>query len=92
MSDENTVEVASTDAAKEKKTRNKYGVDGKAFVAAWQSSDSAQEAADKLGMPKNIVLARYAGYAKKGVELKKMARKSPKKLDVEELNALIKGA
>lgn len=96
MSEENTVEVTSkvaTDAtAVQKRSRKKYNVDGKAFVEAWQSSTSAQEAADKLGMPKNIVQARYALYKSRGVDLKRMDRPSPRKLDVEGLNALIKGA
>ena len=85
MSDENAVE------AKEKKSRKKYDVDGKKFVAAWQDSNSAAEAAEKLGMPRNIVLARYALYKGKGVTLKKMDRKNPRRLDVDELNRQING-
>lgn len=90
MSDENTVEVNEA-PAKEKKSRKKYGVDATTFVTAWQGANSVQEVADKLNMPKNIVQARYSLYKKDGVNLKKMERKSPKKLDVAALNELIGG-
>jgi len=89
MSDENTVDVPET--AKEKKTRKQYNVNWESFVDAWQASTTAQEAADKLGMPKNIVLARYALYKKSGAKLKKMERKNPRKLDIDALNRRIEG-
>src|SRR5687768_7634734 len=78
-----------------KKNRKKYAVSPEQFVKVWQESNSAQEVADKLGMPKNIVLARSAVYRKNrgdgspGVPLKKMERKNPRKLDVTALTKLI---
>lgn len=77
-----------------KKERNKYNISPEEFVRVWQESDSPQEVADKLGMPKNIVLARSAVYRKNrkdgtaGVPLKKMERKNPRKLDVAALTKL----
>lgn len=85
MSDENTVEVES----KEKKTRKHYNVTDVSFCETWQESNSAQEVADKLKMPKNIVLARSAVYRNKGVDLKTMPRVNPRKLDVSKLNERI---
>lgn len=78
--------------AKEKRPRKNYGVDGPTFVKTWQESSSAAEVAEKLDMPKNIVLARKAVYANKGVNLKKMERKSPRKLDVDKLNEVAAAA
>lgn len=60
-----------------------------AFLDAWQSSNSAQEVADKLGMDKPIVLARASYYRGLGINLKSMKRKAKKKLDIEELNRQI---
>lgn len=87
MSEETTVDSVE---AKEKKTRKHYNVSDRQFCQTWQESNSAQEVADKLQMPKNIVLARSAVYRNKGVDLKSMPRKNPRKLDVNKLNELIK--
>jgi hypothetical protein len=56
---------------------------------AWQNADSAQEVADALGMPKDIVHARASMYRGAGVRLKRMPRHSTKALDVVSLNKLI---
>ena len=66
-----------------------YDVTPKQFVEAWQSSESADEVAEKLGMPKPIVLARASNYRSTGVQLKKFKRKTKSKIDVQELNELI---
>lgn len=44
------------------------------FIEAWETSDSAKEAAEKLGMTRSAVSARASQYRKKGILLKKMAR------------------
>lgn len=89
MSETNTTAVETPVEEKEKKQRKQYNVSDAQFVEAWQTSKSAQEAADKLHMPKNIVLARSAVYRKRGIQLKKMERKNPRRLDVEKLNKQI---
>jgi hypothetical protein len=72
------------------KTRTTYNVTQAEFVTAWQSSETADEAAEKLGMPKDIVVARAAAYRKKKVKLKNMSKPGRKPLDVDGLNQLIK--
>ena len=67
-----------------------YHIDQKQFCAAWQSSESPEECARKLGMPKPIVIARAAAYRHAGVALKKMTRKPKNLLDVEGLNRFLK--
>ncbi len=86
MSDENTATVS------ERKPRKQYGVSDTSFCTTWQTSNSAGEVANRLNMPKNIVLARSAVYRKKGVDLKKMPRQNPRKLDVQKLNEEIHAA
>ncbi len=75
-------------AAAQQSGRTVYDVTPKQFVSAWQSSDSADEVSEKLGMPKPIVLARASNYRSVGVALKRFQRKR-KSLDVQELNQLI---
>ena len=84
MSEENTNAVAEEKT--ERRERRRYHVTDAQFCETWTQSKSADEVATKLGMPKNIVLARSALYRKRGVELKKMERKNPRKLNVTELN------
>ena len=72
-----------------KNGRAKYGVTPEQFITAWQTSQSADEVADKLQMPKPIVLARVSCYRRAGLKLKKMPRRSGKGLDIERLNRLI---
>lgn len=71
------------------KRRRRYDVTPEDFVRAWQTSGTAQEAADKLGMPKSNVLARASNYRSRGVNLKVMSKASPKRLDVGRLNEAI---
>ena len=66
-----------------------YHVTPEQFIKVWQTSNSAQEAADKLGMPKVIALARASAYRKEGINIKHMRRKPKKSLDVDALNRLI---
>jgi len=71
------------------KRRAAYDVTPEQFITAWQTSESADEVADKLKMPKAIVLARASGYRRAGLKLKKMPRRPSKVLDIERLNRLI---
>lgn len=72
-----------------KQPRTEYNVTPEQFITTWQTSETAQEVADKLGMPKAIVLARASSYRSDGIKLKKMKRDSKKALDVDALNRLI---
>jgi hypothetical protein len=69
--------------------RKQYGVTAMRFLEVWQSSNSAEEAAQRLGMPKAIANARASGYRKAGVNLKKMPRRPKNRVDVEALNRKI---
>lgn len=86
MSEEN---LAVETVKKQKRNRNSYRVSPADFVKVWQESGSAQEVADKLGVPKHIVLARSAQYRKNNIPLKKMPRINPRKLDVDALTRII---
>ncbi len=66
-----------------------YSVSPEEFIRVWQAASSAQEVADRLKMPKPIVLARASNYRKAGVHIKKMPRRSNRRLDVAALNKLI---
>lgn len=63
-----------------------YGVPPERFVEVWETSESAQEVADRLKMPKPIVLARASTYRHAGVQLKKMRRTTGRGLNVAKLN------
>lgn len=69
--------------------RKQYAVGVEEFVRAWQTSESAQEVADKLGMPKPIVLARASGYRDAGIKLKNFKRGPKNAVPVDEMNRLI---
>jgi hypothetical protein len=69
--------------------KKNYNVSPEEFVVAWQMSKTAEEAAQRLGMPKGIVLARASFYREKGVNLKTMKRGKKKLLDVQALNRVI---
>src|SRR5262245_54386200 len=73
----------------ERKERATYDVSPEQFVHAWQTSDSADEVAEKLKMPKPIVHARVSLYRQFGIKLKKMPRRRKDRLDVEALNRMI---
>jgi hypothetical protein len=74
---------------KDKPGKTDYNVDAETFITTWQQAESAQEVADKLKMPKDIVLARASTYRGAGIRLKKMPGHRNKALDVQALNALI---
>lgn len=59
------------------------------FVIAWNSSDSAQEVAEKLNWDIGLVHARASKYRKKGVKLKEHNARHGRALDVDRLNKLI---
>jgi hypothetical protein len=75
--------------------RTDYGVSPEDFCRAWQTSNGGgeyanpAEVAEKLGMPKPIVLARASNYRQMGIPLKPAKRGAPKGLDVEALKELI---
>ncbi len=79
----------TTTSVTPKDARTEYGLSAEQIVRAWQLSGSAQEAADKLGMPKPILHARVSGYRKKGVRLKSMPRTPGREIDVDAMNRLI---
>jgi hypothetical protein len=72
-----------------KGTRQSYDVSAAAFIEAWETCNSADEVAEKLGMPKPIVHARASTYRQQGVKLKKMPRSPKNKVDVDAMNRLI---
>src|SRR5579872_6842167 len=78
--------------SKSNRKRVTYNVSPEDFVKAWQLSNSAAEAAEKLKMPKNAVLSRVASYRKKGVVLKVMSKENPNKLNIEKLNTMSRAA
>jgi hypothetical protein len=68
------------------RTRKRYNVTPEVFVRTWQSSVSTVEAARRLGMPRNTLLARASRYRSKlGVKLKKLEPSPLPKLDAEYL-------
>ena len=69
--------------------REKYDVPADVFVRTWQTSETAEEVAKKLKMPKAIVDARARNYRGIGVKLKKMPRRPKHKIDVDAMNKLI---
>ncbi len=70
-------------------SRERYDVPPEVFIETWQRSDSAEEVAKKLNMPKPIVHARASNYRLAGIKLKKMPRRPKNLLDVAALNKLI---
>ena len=60
------------------------------FVKTWQSSESRQEVADKLGVTYGSVASREKTLRKAGVNIKTMERQQRAiKIDADALNALI---
>jgi hypothetical protein len=74
---------------KKDRSREQYDVSPEDFIRAWQTSQSADEVAEKLKMPKGIVHARASNYRTAGIRLKKMPRSRKNKLDVDALNKMI---
>jgi hypothetical protein len=70
-------------------SRKTYDCPPEKFVLVWQQSQSVEEVAKKLNMPRAIVSARASGYRAQGVHLKKMPRKKRSGIDVDALNKLI---
>jgi hypothetical protein len=79
--------VVPAEASYERRTQ--YTVTPEKFALTWNACESAEEVAEKLGMPKPIVLARVSNYRKMGIHLKKMRRKNSRRLDVDKINRLI---
>jgi transposase len=75
-----------------KRKNTDYNISAEEFVVAWQTSKSAQEVADRLGVPKPIVHARASAYQQAGIKLKHMPKGPRKRLDLEELNRLAEAA
>jgi hypothetical protein len=77
-------------APREEGARNTYNVTPEQFVETWEASDSLQEVADRLKMPKAIAAARAAQVRSAGVRLKKMVRKDRSRgLNVAGLNEIV---
>lgn len=66
-----------------------YRISQRQFCETWQKSDSPEECAKKLGMPKSIAIARAAAYRHAGIPLKKMVRKPRNRIDVEALTRFV---
>jgi transposase len=75
-----------------RKGMTEYNVTAEQFIVTWQTSKTAQEAADRLGMPKAIVHARASAYRQAGIKLKPMPRGRGKQLDLQKLNRLAEAA
>lgn len=75
--------------AKERKKYGTYNVPWEKFVTTWEESNSVDEVAIKLGMPREIVASRKSYYTGMGMQLKSMPRKGKKKMDVDKANELI---
>ena len=72
-----------------KESRAKYNVTPEQFAEIWTRSNSAEEAAEAMGMPLGIVLARLSTYRKRGARLKKMPRKNTRRVDIKAMNRVI---
>jgi hypothetical protein len=92
VQDSLTGEVVNSSADKRSRRRKRYGVSRKVFIDAWNASNSAQEAADRLKMPLRIAIARacvYRSQRKAEEVVKQMPNSRPKKLDIKALNSFI---
>lgn len=65
-----------------------YNVSPQEFCEIWESSNTSEEAAKRLKMPKAIASARASQYRAMGIPLKNMKRHYTKAIDVEGLKAL----
>ncbi len=67
-----------------------YNVSAEDFIKAWETSETVDEACEKLApMPKTIVLARASSYRTAGIKLKKMPAAGGRGLNPAKLNGLI---
>lgn len=74
---------------KSRKPKQTYQVTPEQVITVWQTSETAQEAAEKLGMPLPILHARVCSYRRRGWPLKSMNRRRGRhKLDNERLRQL----
>ena len=73
---------------RKRRSRKRYHVSVESFVRTWQSSTSASEASERLGLPVPLVTCRVWTYRRRGIKLKTMPRRNPRKLDIEGLNRL----
>ena len=80
-------ETPSPEYVHEERTR--YPVTAADFVLCWNTSESADEVAEKLHMPKPIVQARVSNYRKRGIVMKKMRRKNARRVDVNLMNQML---
>lgn len=71
-----------------KQTRTDYNVSPEKFIEVWETSETAQEVADRLGMPRPIALARASFYRKNGIPLSPMGQGHARELDRETLTAI----
>lgn len=71
------------------RSRTDYQVSLEKFCLTWNSSKTASEVSEKLGMPKDIVLARASTYRRMGIKLNKLHRESPKATDVNRVNLML---
>jgi hypothetical protein len=72
--------------------KTNYNVDAVQFVRIWTECKTATEVAERLGVPRPIVLARASKYRKAGVKLKKLEREVRSSFDVEKLNQIVEQA
>lgn len=85
MSEVSTGEVAT------RKPRRNFNVSATTLVQTWNKSESSQQAADTLGVPRQLVLSRIATLRKKFTAnggsdpLKVMPRESHARLDINSL-------
>jgi hypothetical protein len=54
--------------------RKQYNVSSQEFVKVWQECRTADEVAERTGLPKGLVYARASAYRKRGVRLKRLER------------------
>lgn len=70
---------------------SKQRINAMEFVKAWDVAESIDEVAKKLGAPIASLRTKAYQYRKKGVDLKYFAStRGGKKLDIAELNAVLK--
>jgi hypothetical protein len=89
MAKQESPKHATHDAGGRRPGKTEYNVSAEQFITVWQTSDTAQEAAERLKMPKDIAHARASMYRKAGVRLKRMPRRGQGGLNVAALNKLI---
>jgi hypothetical protein len=69
---------------------NRYHVPAQTFIEVWNKSETPEEAARIMRIPKPSVVARAASYRNKGLNVKRMKRRNKNAINVEELNRYIR--